>query len=72
LPVRTGAAILLLGFGLLMIWLAPFEWLSIRAGDLINGGSLGFLPRGQGNLGGFVLGTTLSLIWTIPSPYPVW
>jgi len=29
--LRTGAAILLLGFGLLMIWPAPFEWLSIRS-----------------------------------------
>src|SRR5882757_11281987 len=28
--LRSGAAILLLGFGLLMIWPAPFEWLSIR------------------------------------------
>jgi len=28
--LRTGAAILLAGFGLLMIWPAPFEWLSIR------------------------------------------
>src|SRR3977135_4612273 len=34
--LRTGAAILLLGFGLLMIWPAPFEWLSIRIGGLTN------------------------------------
>ena len=54
--LRTGAAILLLGFGLLMIWPAPFEWLSIRAGGLVNGGSVGLLPQGQGNLGGLVLG----------------
>ena len=32
--LRTGAAILLLGFGLLMIWPAPFEWLSLRLGGL--------------------------------------
>jgi cytochrome c-type biogenesis protein len=52
--LRTGAAILLLGFGLLMVWPAPFEWLSIR----------------QGNIGGFVLGTTLGLVWT-PCAGPV-
>src|ERR1700694_3343925 len=30
--LRTGAAVLLLGFGLLMIWPAPFEWFSVRIG----------------------------------------
>src|SRR6202166_772345 len=35
--LRTGAAILLVGFGLLMIWPAPFEWLSIRLGGLTGG-----------------------------------
>ena len=35
--LRTGAAVLLLGFGLLMIWPAPFEWLSARIGGF--GGS---------------------------------
>src|ERR1700704_6905504 len=39
--LRTGAAILLLGFGLLMIWPAPFEWLSIRIGGLTKRGSPG-------------------------------
>ena len=32
--LRTGATVLLLGFGLLMIWPAPFEWLSIRLNGL--------------------------------------
>jgi cytochrome c biogenesis protein CcdA len=68
--LRTGAAILLLGFGLLMIWPAPFEWLSIRASGLVNGGSLGPVPQSQGNVGGFVLGTTLGLVWT-PCAGPV-
>src|SRR6202158_3638251 len=36
--LRTGAVILLLGFGLLMIWPAPFEWLSIRIGGPTNPG----------------------------------
>ena len=64
--LRTGAAILLLGFGLLMIWPAPFEWLSIRFGGF-SGNSPA--PR-QGMIGGFVLGTTLGLAWT-PCAGPV-
>jgi cytochrome c-type biogenesis protein len=73
--LRTAAAILLLGFGLLMIWPAPFEWLSIRFGGLITTNSTdtpshqGSLSR-QGNIGGFVLGTTLGLVWT-PCAGPV-
>ena len=67
--LRTGAAILLLGFGLLMIWPAPFEWLSIRISGLTNVGSAGVTSR-QGAIGGFVLGTTLGLVWT-PCAGPV-
>jgi cytochrome c biogenesis protein CcdA len=64
--LRTGAAILLLGFGLLMIWPAPFERLSIRFG-----GFSGKSPASrQGVIGGFVLGTTLGLVWT-PCAGPV-
>ena len=68
--LRTGAAILLLGFGLLMIWPAPFESLSIRIGGLTNRGSAGDAAFRQGNIGGFVLGTTLGLVWT-PCAGPV-
>ncbi|MGA9088980.1 MAG: cytochrome c biogenesis CcdA family protein [Bradyrhizobium sp.] len=68
--LRSGAAILLFGFGLLMIWPAPFEWLSIRFGGLINPGSTASSTSHQGNLGGFVLGTTLGLVWT-PCAGPV-
>jgi cytochrome c-type biogenesis protein len=68
--LRTGAAILLLGFGLLMIWPAPFEWLSIRVSGLVHGGSAALIPQGQGHFGGFVLGTTLGLVWT-PCAGPV-
>jgi cytochrome c-type biogenesis protein len=67
--LRTAAAILLLGFGLLMIWPTPFEWLSIRFGGLINNNSTGISSH-QGNFGGFVLGTTLGLVWT-PCAGPV-
>ena len=63
--LRNAAAILLLGFGLLMIWPKPFEWLSIRFGGLTSGAA-----RREGNIGGFVLGTTLGLVWT-PCAGPV-
>jgi cytochrome c biogenesis protein CcdA len=64
--LRTGAAVLLLGFGLLMIWPAPFEWLSGRIGGF---GGHSVASR-QGVIGGFVLGTTLGLVWT-PCAGPV-
>jgi len=65
--LRTGAAVLLAGFGLLMIWPAPFEWLSVRIGGL---GSSSTAGSRQGMIGGFVLGTTLGLVWT-PCAGPV-
>jgi cytochrome c-type biogenesis protein len=68
--LRTAATILLLGFGLLMIWPAPFESLSIRIGGLAGSGSTCGSAFRQGNLGGFVLGSTLGLVWT-PCAGPV-
>ena len=64
--LRNAAAILLLGFGLLMIWPAPFEWLAVRIGGW---GGHSAASR-QGAIGGFVLGTTLGLVWT-PCAGPV-
>lgn len=64
--LRTSAAIILLGFGLLMIFPAPFEWLTSRLGGLSNSSATTDLS----NLGGFVLGTTLGLVWT-PCAGPV-
>ncbi len=68
--LRTGAAVLLLGFGLLMIWPTPFEWLTVRIGGLTNSSSTDSTASRQGNIGGFVLGTTLGLVWT-PCAGPV-
>jgi cytochrome c-type biogenesis protein len=75
--LRTGAAILLLGFGLLMIWPVPFEWLSIRLNGLTSVSAGNAVSRqgkmegnSGGNIGGFVLGTTLGLVWT-PCAGPV-
>jgi cytochrome c biogenesis protein CcdA len=66
--LRTAAAILLLGFGILMIWPVPFEWFSVRIGGLTNRSAAN--TSRQGNIGGFVLGTTLGLVWT-PCAGPV-
>jgi cytochrome c-type biogenesis protein len=67
--LRTGATVLLLGFGLLMIWPAPFEWLSIRIGGFSGGGGNDRRTH-PGNIGGFILGATLGLVWT-PCAGPV-
>ncbi|RXH20531.1 cytochrome c biogenesis CcdA family protein [Bradyrhizobium guangzhouense] len=67
--LREAAAILLFGFGLLMLWPAPFEWLSIRLNGWLNLGAVGGAQR-EGALGGLVLGTTLGLVWT-PCAGPV-
>ena len=64
--LRSAAAFLLVGFGLLMIWPAPFECLSSRLGGFTGGGAV----DRQSVLGGFVLGTTLGLVWT-PCAGPV-
>jgi cytochrome c-type biogenesis protein len=64
--LRSAAAILLAGFGLLMLWPAPFEQLAGRFGGF-SGGNAATDPS---VLGGFVLGTTLGLVWT-PCAGPV-
>src|ERR1700745_3269431 len=66
--LRSAAAILLLGFGLLMVWPTPLERVSARVGGSLTG--IGSASPHQGNLGGFVLGTTLGLVWT-PCAGPV-
>ena len=64
--LRSTAAILLAGFGLLMLWPAPFEWLASRFGGFTAVGA----AASPSVLGGFVLGTTLGLVWT-PCAGPV-
>src|SRR6185312_3433736 len=68
--LRTVAVGLLFIFGVLMLWPRPFEWLGGRAGDLLD--RVYRIPiRAQNrNIGGFVLGTTLGLVWT-PCAGPV-
>ncbi|MFO1109435.1 MAG: cytochrome c biogenesis CcdA family protein [Bradyrhizobium sp.] len=64
--LRTAAAILLAGFGLLMLWPAPFERLVSRFGGFAGAS----VAATDGMLGGFLLGTTLGLVWT-PCAGPV-
>jgi cytochrome c-type biogenesis protein len=64
--LRNAAVVVLIGFGLLMIWPAPLEWLSTRTG----GFSFHSAASRQGVIGGFILGTTLGLVWT-PCAGPV-
>jgi cytochrome c-type biogenesis protein len=64
--LRSAAAILLAGFGLLMLWPAPFE----RLMSHLSGFTGVNVAENQGVLGGFVLGTTLGLVWT-PCAGPV-
>jgi len=66
--LRDAAIVLLIGFGVLMIWPAPFE----RATAALSGiaGSSTEQSDRAGNVGGFVLGATLGLVWT-PCAGPV-
>jgi cytochrome c-type biogenesis protein len=67
--LRMTAAVLLFGFGLLMIFPMLFERLSGR----INGATSGLTGNAgtdRSNIGGFILGTTLGLVWT-PCAGPV-
>jgi cytochrome c-type biogenesis protein len=68
--LHSAAAILLVGFGLLMIWPTPFERLSIRLNAIFNREAGASSDAREGAVGGFLLGTTLGLVWT-PCAGPV-
>ena len=64
-------AIVILGvFGLFMLWPLPFEKLTQGMNGLINKANQTAAEAGDGNLGGFVLGCVLGIIWT-PCAGPV-
>ncbi len=65
--LRDGAIVLLIVFGALLIFPQTFERLTAPLQGVI--GNTGHLNR-DGNVGGFVLGTTLGLVWT-PCAGPV-
>jgi cytochrome c-type biogenesis protein len=62
--LRDGAVALLLAFGLIMTLPRPFEWLGARLNGLVNLTGAAGHRAGSGNLGGFVLGMTLGVVWT--------
>jgi cytochrome c biogenesis protein CcdA len=66
--LRKAGLALLLVFGALMIWPTAFERITARLADA--GLAVQGTAATQTNLGGFVLGTTLGLIWT-PCAGPV-
>jgi cytochrome c-type biogenesis protein len=68
--LRDAAIILLLLFGVLMIWPRPFELLSARLNPLLDRFGGAGSRAGSGNAGGFVLGMTLGVVWT-PCAGPV-
>lgn len=61
--LRTVAVILLIVFGLLMLFPQRLEAVSMRCSSLV-GSSRPRFRTWNGNLGGFALGTTLGLVWT--------
>ena len=62
--LRAIAVPILLGFGLLMLWPRPFEWLVARARGLVDRTDRIAGRTQGGNISGFFLGTTLGLVWT--------
>jgi cytochrome c biogenesis protein CcdA len=68
--LRTAAVVLLIAFGLTMLWPAPFEWIAAHAGGPIN--VIAKVPAAatKGNVGGLVVGATLGIVWT-PCAGPV-
>jgi cytochrome c biogenesis protein CcdA len=64
--LRAIAVVLLLGFGLLLLLPQPFERLASR----VTGPLVARLPHAPGMAGGFLLGSTLGLVWT-PCAGPV-
>lgn len=68
--VRDAGAVLLLLFGLLMVWPRPFQWLGVAGSGALNRVAALGDRAGGGNLGGLVLGMTLGVVWT-PCAGPV-
>lgn len=68
--LRLAAIALLLTFGLLSIWPAPFHWLAARAAPLLGRLAAGGDRAGDGPLGGLLVGLSLGAVWT-PCAGPV-
>jgi cytochrome c-type biogenesis protein len=68
--LRSAAIVLLAIFGVLMLWPQLYEWISGFATNLLRSEKTAAMPSYQGAAGGFLLGTTLGLVWT-PCAGPV-
>src|SRR5436190_4487715 len=68
--LRDGATVLLVAFGLLMIFPAAWDRLTAQIATLAAGSGTAALATGRGAAGGFVLGVSLGLVWT-PCAGPV-
>jgi len=68
--LRTISIALLVGFGVLMLWPQPYEWLAARLGGLVSRADGAVRAAGSGNFGGLVLGLSLGVLWT-PCAGPV-
>lgn len=70
--LRNAAAVLLLGFGLLLVWPALYHRISLRASGALSG-LAGWQPAERlrdSALGGLLLGASLGVVWT-PCAGPV-
>lgn len=70
--LRSAAAVMLLGFGLLMMWPSLYHRASARLSGALSGAA-GWQPGEalrEGPLGGLLLGASLGLVWT-PCAGPV-
>jgi cytochrome c-type biogenesis protein len=68
--LRKVSVVLLGGFGILLLWPRPYEWLMARSSGLLSFADR-IVPRaGSGPVGGLVLGLTLGVLWT-PCAGPV-
>jgi cytochrome c biogenesis protein CcdA/peroxiredoxin len=68
--LRNIAVVLLIVFGIFMLWPWPFEKLMEHMSRLLGRAASASQLGGTGNFGGFLLGTMLGIIWT-PCAGPV-
>jgi cytochrome c biogenesis protein CcdA len=68
--LRTISIVLLGGFGALMLWPQPYEWLMARLSGLLSHADGAVRAAGSDNFGGLVLGLSLGVLWT-PCAGPV-
>jgi cytochrome c biogenesis protein CcdA len=68
--LRKISIVLLGGFGVLMLWPQPYEWLVARLNGLFAHANGAIGTAGSGHFGGLVLGLSLGVVWT-PCAGPV-